>query len=56
LLAYHYLQRFVVVEVDDLTVLVRDQEGLNEHIAELMRTSLEIIKNGIDKAAIMPEY
>ena len=56
MVAYAELERFILVDVHLGFVMSCDMEGLSEHIAALMRQSLQRLRSDLDEVRDLPEY
>ena len=56
MVAYPFLEKFILLDTDAGTIVTLDLGNLNAHIAELMRTSIDQAIAEVESAANLPEY
>ena len=55
-IAYPHLERFILVDTGGGTICTSDWEGINDHVAELMRTSIDQARTSMEESRELPEY
>ena len=56
MVAYPFLESFVLVNVGDMVMAATNLEGLSKHISDLMRQSLDRLRGDVERASEKPEY
>ena len=56
IIAYPFLESFVLLNANDGIMMATNLEGLGEHIAELMRQSVDRLRCDLESISLKPEY